>query len=106
MSSGSHVTQLDSHPSAIGAFLEGVLKCNPQPSVRSCVLKVQSIQSRITMHKLVKFFSHSLSLSPSLHPSLPSSLPHSLTTFSFPPYIPPSVSSNDTQLLAWLCITP
>ena len=41
MCSGSHVTQMDSHPSAIGAFLEGVLRCQPQPPVRSCVLKVK-----------------------------------------------------------------
>ena len=42
MCSGAHVTQMDSHPSAIGAFLEGVLHCKPQPPVRSCVLKVLS----------------------------------------------------------------
>ena len=36
------MTQMDSHPSAIGAFLEGVLHCKPQPPVRSCVLKVLS----------------------------------------------------------------
>ena len=43
MCSGAHVTQMDSHPSAIGAFLEGVLHCKPQPPVRSCVLKVLSL---------------------------------------------------------------
>ena len=41
MCSGSHVTQMDSHPSAIGAFLEGVLHCRPQPPIRSCVIKVE-----------------------------------------------------------------
>lgn len=40
MCSGSHLTQMDSHPSAIGAFLEGVVKCSPQPHIKSSILKV------------------------------------------------------------------
>ena len=40
MCSGGHVPQMDCHPSAVGCFLEGVVRCNPQPSIRSCILKV------------------------------------------------------------------
>ena len=43
MCSGAHVTQIDSHPSPVGAFLEGALLCKPQPPVRSCVLQVLSL---------------------------------------------------------------
>ena len=43
MCSGAHLSQMDSHPSAVGAFLEGVVKCSPQPHIRSCILKVRSI---------------------------------------------------------------
>ncbi len=40
MCSAAHVNQMDRHPSTVGAFLEGVVKCKPQPHIRSCVLKV------------------------------------------------------------------
>ena len=40
MCSGAHLSQMDSHPSAVGAFLEGVFKCDPQPHIKSCILKV------------------------------------------------------------------
>lgn len=45
MCSGAHVTQMDCHPSAVGAFLEGVLQCEPQPHIRSCILKVSVVMS-------------------------------------------------------------
>ena len=40
MCSGAHLVQMDSHPSAVGSFLEAVVKCKPQPQIRSCILKV------------------------------------------------------------------
>ena len=40
MCSAAHVNQMDRHPSTVGAFLEGMVKCKPQPHIRSCVLKV------------------------------------------------------------------
>ncbi|XP_064401908.1 transformation/transcription domain-associated protein-like isoform X2 [Halichondria panicea] len=39
MCSGAHLVQMDSHPSAVGSFLEAVVKCKPQPQIRSCILK-------------------------------------------------------------------
>ena len=41
MCSAAHLNQMDRHPSTIGAFLEGVVKCKPQPHIRSCILKVR-----------------------------------------------------------------
>ena len=42
MCSAAHLNQMDRHPSTVGAFLEGVVKCKPQPHIRSCILKVHN----------------------------------------------------------------
>ena len=39
VSSGAHVVQMDSHPSAVSAFLEGVVRSKPLPSIKPCLLK-------------------------------------------------------------------
>jgi len=52
MCSGSHLSQMDSHPSAMGAFLVGVVKCQPQPHIRSYVLKVFTYTLSSTTKKL------------------------------------------------------
>ena len=43
MCSASHLIQMDCHPSAVGTFLEAVLKCRPTPHIKSCLLKVQCV---------------------------------------------------------------
>ena len=55
MCSASHLNQMDRHPSTIGAFLEGVVKCKPLPHVRSCVMKVKgsALISRVDPDSLV-----------------------------------------------------
>ena len=42
MCSGAHLVQMDSHPSSVGCFLESIVRCKPQPQIRSCILKVCS----------------------------------------------------------------
>lgn len=49
--SASHLIQMDCHPSAIGTFLEAVLKCKPTPHIKSCLLKVRA-KNEYTMHLL------------------------------------------------------
>ncbi|XP_048580263.1 transformation/transcription domain-associated protein isoform X2 [Nematostella vectensis] len=39
MCSGSHLVQMDIHPSAVHTILEGVSKCDPVVPVRPCILK-------------------------------------------------------------------
>ena len=41
--SGSHLVQSDCHPSAISAFVEGIMLCEPKLHIRSCVWKVSSL---------------------------------------------------------------
>jgi transformation/transcription domain-associated protein len=50
MCSGSHLVQVDVHPSAVHSILEGVSKCDPAVPIRPCILKV-TYHNTITYQK-------------------------------------------------------
>ena len=41
MCSGSHLVQVDAHPSAVHSIMEGVSRCSPTVAIRPCILKVR-----------------------------------------------------------------
>ena len=81
MCSASHLNQMDRHPSTIGAFLEGVVRCKPQPHIRSCIMKVRVCSLSLS---LPLSLSLSLSLSPPPSVSLSHSPPPLLLFYLFP----------------------
>ena len=61
MCSAAHLMQMECHPSAIGTFLQAVLRCRPIPEIRSCLLKVGS---RTTLPSIYFFFFPSILVKP------------------------------------------